>query len=132
MKHCSNERFLIVLDIINNVEPKYEKLRSLIQLPVRECKHGHPLFYAEHVLFYQYGHPFIMQNTSYSTSMVTPVLCTTRFILPVWLLCIMQNTRVHSIALSNEILQANSLRYHHTHNTGLSCARHANGTVPLE
>jgi hypothetical protein len=69
MKHCSNERFLIVLDIINNAEPKYEKLRSLIQLPVRECKHGHPLFYAEHVLFYQYGHP---------------ILCRTRLILPVW------------------------------------------------
>jgi hypothetical protein len=30
-----------------------------------------PLYYAGHVLFYQYGHPWIMQNTFYSTSMVT-------------------------------------------------------------
>ena len=63
-----------------------------------------PLYYAEHVLFYQYDHPYIMQNTSFSTSMVTPVLCRTRFVLPVWLYSIMQNTRVHFIALANEIL----------------------------
>ena len=40
--------------------------RTRLILPV--CS---PLYYAEHVLFYQYGHPCIMQNTFYSTNMVT-------------------------------------------------------------
>ena len=108
MKHCSNERLLIALVIINNVEPKYKKLWSLIQLlfenattlsPLLCRTHlilpvWSPLYYSEHILFYQYGHPCIMQNTSCSTRMVTPVivLCRTRFILPVWLPCTMQNT----------------------------------------
>lgn len=44
----------------------------------------------------------------------------------------MRNARVHFRALSNEILHANSLRHHHTNNREVSCARHANSTMPLE